>query len=182
MLSASFTLHRDRVNLQYLFNSSDIPPTCIVLVIQCTLFIMHRLVARVSVPGVMESRPRLAIGDVVRLRPPALKHTLNESSTNIVTNTNNDTISDGSVADSHDPSAGASGGGMRAGQAGWNVARHGVPVAGEPAFEVKVWSLMLRIWWVERQTQGGNGVMCGQGVGEASLCLGGIVHVGRISS
>ncbi|CAM9226851.1 unnamed protein product, partial [Scytosiphon promiscuus] len=29
------------------------------------------IVARVEVPGVLESRPRLAIGDVVRLRPPA---------------------------------------------------------------------------------------------------------------
>lgn len=31
----------------------------------------RRLVAHIHVPGVMESRPRLAIGDVVRLRPPA---------------------------------------------------------------------------------------------------------------
>lgn len=30
-----------------------------------------RLVARLSVLGVMENRPRLAIGDVVRLRPPS---------------------------------------------------------------------------------------------------------------
>lgn len=29
------------------------------------------IVGRVEVPGVLESRPRLAIGDVVRLRPPA---------------------------------------------------------------------------------------------------------------
>lgn len=31
----------------------------------------YSVVARIEVPGVLESRPRLAIGDVVRLRPPA---------------------------------------------------------------------------------------------------------------
>lgn len=37
-------------------------------------FILHpkSLVVRLDVPGVMESRPRLAIGDVVRLRPPPM--------------------------------------------------------------------------------------------------------------
>ncbi len=33
----------------------------------------YSIVGRVEVPGVLESRPRLAIGDVVRLRPPAPK-------------------------------------------------------------------------------------------------------------
>lgn len=36
----------------------------------CPHALPERLVGRLSVPGVMENRPRLAIGDVVRLRPP----------------------------------------------------------------------------------------------------------------
>jgi len=77
--------------------------------------VSHSIVGRVEVPGVLESRPRLAIGDVVRLRPPAPK------------------LAQGG---GEDPAAGAddaaaAAGGVEQGKPG-------------PEFEVQVWYGMVR--------------------------------------
>lgn len=106
----------------------------------------------------MESRPRLAIGDVVRLRPPPLKtHNSNSNSNGNSSNSSSSTTNAASMSVVESQDQGTAGnnaaGGISVsgsvasvnsgmdrvgGEGRWNGARHGFTVQGGPTFEVKV--------------------------------------------